>query len=157
MDDKKSERVHEIARALKELHLAASMEEALERAREIVKSSQDDGKSIKELMSDIKDEAKEQNKSAEHVQKESDKSREKLSSEAHEEHKIIEKHLESAKEDKTAAKETKEQVNFDVKVHKLEKGDVKEAVHEVDDIDCAVKDTAFIEKEAEKVQGKKKK
>ena len=57
MDEKSRERVHAIAKSLKELHLAADMDEALRRAREIVESAQTNGKSIKELMSEISEEA----------------------------------------------------------------------------------------------------
>ena len=58
---------------------------------------------------------------------------------------------------KASARKTKENLDFDIRVHKLEKGDVKEAMHEVDDIDCAVKDADYIIKEAEKVQKKTRK
>ncbi len=157
MDEKTKERVHAIAKSLKDLHLVANMEEALERAREIVASAKDDGKPIKELMAEVREEAGEQDKTAEHIQKESDKVREKLGSEAHEEHKQAEHDLASAKQDKSTAKTAGEQLKFDVKVHKLEKGGVKEATQEVDDINCAVKDTAYINKEAEKIQQKERK
>jgi len=157
MDEKTSERIHAIAKSLKELHLAVDMEEALRRAREIVESAKTDGKSIRELMNEISDEAKEETKTAEHIEKESERSREELSSEAREEHRQIEQNLESGKGTKTAVKSAEEQLDFDVKVHKLEKGDVKEAMREVDELECATKDAEFIVKEAEKVQKPKKK
>ena len=155
MDEKTKERVHEIAKALKELHLAANMEEALARAKEIVESAQENGKSIKDLMGDMKAEASEQSKSANKISADSDKTRAKLSSEAHEEHKHTEHNIESASKDKAVAKQTKENVGYDVKVHKLESGDVKEATREVDDIECATKDAEFIVKESGKVKKKK--
>jgi len=38
----------------------------------------------------------------------------------------------------------------------LEKGDLDEAMHEVEELQCAVDDIDFLVKEAEKVQKKKK-
>ena len=156
MDEKTRERIKEVAKSLHALHLAASMEEALERAREIVASAKDNGKPIKELMSEVSEEAQDQGKEAEHIQKESDKAREVLSKTAHEEAKHTEHNIASAKQTKAAVKSTEEQAKFDLKVHKLEKGDVKEAVREVDELDCATKDADYIIKEAEKIQKAKK-
>ena len=155
MDDKTRERVQEVAKALKELHLAANMEEALSRAKEIVASSQSESKSVNDLMKDVNKEAAEQIKTAENIEKGSEKAREELSKEAQHEHKQIEKNLESAKEDKATAKETKEQIKHDIKVHKLEKGDVEEATKDVDELECAAKDAEVIVEEADKVQEKK--
>ncbi len=56
MEEKKS-KVHEIALMLKELHLAANMEEALERAKEMLK--EDNGASLKDLVANAKGELKE--------------------------------------------------------------------------------------------------
>ncbi len=54
MTNKKIERIHELARSLKELHLAATTEEALARAREIIESSAANGISVKEFASGVK-------------------------------------------------------------------------------------------------------
>ncbi len=156
MDEEKRKRIHEVARALKELNVVASMEEAIARAKDIVANSQSNGKSLKELMGDIAGEATEQNREADHIQRESDSSRKELSAEARDEHKHAEHNIESAEESKAAAKKTGEQLAFDIKTHKLEKGDVQEAMHEVDELECAEKDAEFIVKEAEKIQKKKK-
>ena len=151
------ERMHQIARSLKELHLAATMEEALKRAKEIVESVKENGKPIRELMEDMKEEAKEQDRSAEHIQHESDKHRRELEGEAHGEEKQTEHSIASAKDTKTSAKSTEEQLNYDIKVHKLETSDVKEAMREVDELECATKDADYIVKEAEAVQKKSRK
>ncbi|VVB81132.1 Uncharacterised protein [uncultured archaeon] len=155
MDEKSRERMHQIAKSLKDLHLVANMEEAMERAKKIVESAEANGKPINELLSGMKEKASEQSKRAGHIENESEKSREEFSEEAHEHHAQAEKDLESAKESKETAKTAEEQLKYDVQVHKLEKGDTKEAVHEVDDIHCAVKDAEFIAKEAKKAQKKK--
>ena len=157
MDEKTKERVNAIAKSLKELHLAATMEEALKRAREIVASAQDNGKPIRELMNEIKEEASEQSKEAGHIEKSSETARKELDSEAHEEHRDAEHAVESARQSKAAAKSAKEEVNYDIKVHKLEKSDVKDAMHEVDELECAAEDADYIIKEAEKIQKSKPK
>ena len=157
MDEKSKERVHAIAKSLKELHLAASMDEALKRAREIVASAQENGKPIRELMNEIKEEATEQNKEAIHIEKSSEKSRKELDSEAYGEQRNAEHSIASAKGAKSASKSAKEEVDYDIKVHKLEKSGVKEAMREVDELECAAEDADYIIKEAEKVQKKKKK
>ncbi len=157
MDEKSKERVQAIAKSLKELHLAATMEEAVQRAREIVASAQDNGKPIRELLNEIKEEAVEQSKEAGHIEKSSEKSRKELDSEAHGEHKHTEHNIASAKQSKAAAKSAEEQVNYDIKVHKLEKGGIKDAMHEVDELECAAEDADYIIKEAEKVQKSKPK
>lgn len=56
MDEKKS-KVHEIALMLKELHLAANMEEALKRAEEMLKGGE--GDTLKNLVAEAKGELKE--------------------------------------------------------------------------------------------------
>ena len=50
------QKIQELARSLKELHLAATMEEALARAREMVMSTQSDDKSLREVIDEDKDE-----------------------------------------------------------------------------------------------------
>jgi len=156
MDENTKERVHQIAKSLKELHLAANMEEALKRAREIVESTKENGKSIKELMGDIKEEAKELGKEAVHIEKESEKAREDFENTAQKEHKDTEHNIIEGQKTEASAKKTEEDIAFDVKVHKLEKGDVEEATREVDELDCATKDADYIVKEADKVRKKKK-
>ena len=150
----KKEQISQVARSLKELHLAANMEEAMKRAKEIVESAQEGGKSVKELLNAVDTKTKEQVKEADSVQKESDSDRQELSKEASEEHKNIDKDTDSAEKDHESAKETKEEVKTDIKVHNLEKGEVKEAMENVDQINCAVEDTKFIVEEAEKIQKK---
>ncbi len=86
---------------------------------------------------------------------ESEKTRKQLSKKAGRESKGAKRDLSSAKKDKRTAKSTRRQVDFDIKVHKLETGDVKEAMHEMDDLECAVKDAGYIVKEAEKIKKKK--
>lgn len=60
MDAETAKKVNDLAKNLKDLHMAASMEEAVERAKDIILGSQsDDKKSIKELMAELDDEKKE--------------------------------------------------------------------------------------------------
>src|SRR5574341_2343683 len=136
MDKKSKERVEQIAKSLKELHLAASMDEALKRAKEIVESAKGMGKPIDKLM-----------KEAERVEKFSESSRKELSKETSAEQKNTKHNIIDAKKSKTSAGKTKENIAFDIKVHKLEKGDIKDARHEVDELDCAAKDADYIIKE----------
>ncbi len=135
MDEKTRERINAIAKSLKALHLAATDEEAEMRAKKIVEETKGEGKTIKELF----------------------ETRESLDKEANQEHKTAEQDMGAAKELKEKTKETKEQLNYDIKVHKLEKGGVEEATKNVDELECAAKDTEYIVKEAEKVQRKKSK
>ncbi len=154
MDKKSKERVEQIAHSLKELHLASTMEEALKRAKEIVENAKGSGQSIGALMREA---AKEQEHEAGSIERFSDKSRKELDKEAHEEHRDAEHNITDAKKSSSAARKTREDVGFDIKVHKLEKGDVKDAMHEVDEIDCATKDADYIIGEAKKVQKKARK
>ena len=146
MDKKAKERVEQIAKSLKELHLAASMDEALKRAKEIVESAKGMGKPIDKLM-----------REAESIEKASEHSRKELSKEANAEQRNTKHNIIDAKKSKASALKTKENIAFDIKVHKLEKDDAKDAIHEVDELDCATKDADYIIKEAEKVQKSKKK
>lgn len=146
MDKKAKERVEQIAKSLKELHLAASMEEALKRAKEIVESAKGMGQPIDKLMREAKS-----------IEKSSERARKELSKEANAEQRNTKHNIIDAKKSKASANKTKENIAFDIKVHKLEKGDVKDAMHEVDELDCAAKDADYIIKEAEKVQKSKKK
>lgn len=50
MDDETNARIHELARSLKSLHLAATMEEALARAKEVILSSQEGNKPLAAMM-----------------------------------------------------------------------------------------------------------
>ncbi len=153
MDEKTRERIHAVAKSLHELHLAASMEEALKRAKEIVESEKANGKTLKQLMG----EAVDQKKRAGHIEKDSETARKELSKEASSEERSAKHNVKSASQDKAHAKSTKEQLDYDIKVHKLEKGDLSESSKEVKEIDCAVEDADFIVKEAEKVQKSEKK
>lgn len=146
MDKKSKERVNQIAKSLKELHLSDNMEEALKRAKEIIESAKGIGKPIDKLLREAKS-----------IDKLSEHSRKELLKEAHKEHSSAEHNIIEGKKAKASAKKAKENIGFDVKMHKLEKGDVKEAMHEVEELDCAVKDADYIIKEAEKVQKKAKK
>jgi len=82
--------------------------------------------------------------------------RRELGGSARQERGHIEKSIISASQSRQNAKETGEQIKFDIKTHKLEKGDLDEAMHEVEELQCAVDDIDFLVKEAEKVQKKKK-
>jgi hypothetical protein len=146
MDKKSKERVNQIAKSLKELHLSDNMEEALKHAKEIVESAKGIGKPIDKLMREAKS-----------IEKSSEHSRKELLKEARKEHSSAEHNIIKGKKSKAAAKKTKENIGFDIKMHKLEKGDVKEAMHEVEELNCAVKDADYIIKEAEKIQKKSKK
>jgi hypothetical protein len=146
MDKKSKERVNQIAKSLKELHLSTTMEEALKRAKEIVESAKGMGKPIDKLLREAKD-----------IDKLSEHSRKELLKEARKEHSSAEHNIMEGKKSKASVKKTKDTLGFDIKVHKLEKGDVKEAMQEVDEIDCAIKDADYIIKEAEKIQKKSKK
>ena len=105
----------------------------------------------------MKGKAQEQNREASHIEKDSERARTELDSESHEEHKKTEHDIKAAAKTRTAAKSTEEQVNYDIKVHKLETGDVKEAMREVDELECATKDAEYIVKEAEALQKKQRK
>jgi hypothetical protein len=153
MDEKTREKVRAIAKSLKELHLVANEEEAEKRAKEIVTAGAEDGKPIKELFAEAFVEKSEE---AEKVWKESEQNRETLGHEAHEVHKSAEHNIIDAKESKENLEKTKEQLQFDKKMHSLEKSGVEDATKDVDELDCAVKDAEFIVKEADKVQKKKK-
>lgn len=157
MSDKSKERVKAIAKSLKELDLAVSMDDALARAREIVKSAQGEGVAVKQLLRDIKDEASVKGSLAKSVSRESDKNRRKFSSEAKSENSLTKRNLKSAKVSKSKAKAVKEGVTFDIRVHKLEKGDTAEAMRKAEEVKCAVDDARFIVDEADKVQKSKKK
>lgn len=59
MDPETAKKVNELAKNLKELHMAASMEEATERAKEIIIGDREDNsKSISELMNELESEKK---------------------------------------------------------------------------------------------------
>ena len=59
MDDETNTRIHELARSLKSLHLAATMEEALARAKEIMLSSREGQKPLAAMMNVLNQEPKE--------------------------------------------------------------------------------------------------
>jgi hypothetical protein len=56
MDPETAKKVNELAQNLKTLHMATTMEEAIEKAKEIILGTIDDSKSIKELMSEVEEE-----------------------------------------------------------------------------------------------------
>jgi len=70
MDPKKVEKINALARSMKELHLASSMEEAMERAKEILLGSDEqEDKSIKSLFKEMKTEDKHAKKESEELHK----------------------------------------------------------------------------------------
>lgn len=129
------------------------MEEALKRAKEVL-GGEDDGKSIKELMEEASGVIRKESKTAE---KETAKSRKELDKSSHCIEDETDQDIASAKRDQKKAKKVQSSLDTTSKLHKLEKGDTKDALHEVDDIDCAIEDADTIVKQAEKVQKKGKK
>jgi len=157
MDEKMQENVHELARRLKELHLAATMEEAITRAKEMLANTKGSGKSLRELAGEMKKSAARVEKESVAVEKDIGHSREELNSDVHNEKKGVDEGFRSAKKSKGDVKTLGEQVKYDVTMHKLEKGDIEEAMREVDELECAADDVQTIVKEAQKVQKKKRK
>ncbi len=151
--EKHQDKLHQLARSLKDLHLASTMEEALKRAKEVL-GGEDDGKSIKDLMEEASGVIKKDAKAAE---KETAKSRKELDAASHCIEDETDQEIASAKRDQKAAKKVQVSLDTTSKLHKLEKGDTNDALHEVDDINCAVKDVDTIVKQAERVQKKGKK
>ena len=151
MDEKTKERVEKVAKALRELSISMNMQEAMQRAKEIVAAESHDGKPLKEL---VKEEIKVETKEATAIQKEEEHDREKLSSETQEQHGEASETVEGASEDHTESQHVQEEVKADIKEHDLRQGDLKEATKEVEDIKHAVDDTRTIIEEAEKVQEK---
>jgi len=120
-------RLEQIANALMQLGVVANWEEAVARARDILKE-EGGGKTLKELAKEMKEESQD-----------------------------LEKDASKAKKDKKNVKEVKEILKNDVKEHSLEKGDVDAATKELDNVECAVDDTEYIINKAEEVQKSKKK
>lgn len=108
-------------------------------------------------MNRLKKGVKKLENAAKEIEKESEKARKELSKESRKERSDASHNIIESKKSKASAKKTKEEIAFDIKVHKLETGDVKDAMHEVDEIDCATKDADYIIEEAKKVQKKAKK
>lgn len=108
-------------------------------------------------MNRLKKSVKKLENRAKEIEKESEKTRKHLSKEARKERRDASHGIIDGKKSKASVKKTKENLAFDIKVHKLETGDVKDAMHEVEEIDCAVKDADYIIGEADKVQKKRKK
>ena len=109
------------------------------------------------MNSRLKKGVKKLEKRAKEIEKESEKSRKHLSKEARKERSGASHNIIAGKKAKVSAKKTKETLAFDVKVHKLETGDVKDAMHEIEELECATKDAEYIIEEADKVQKSKKK
>lgn len=65
MDPETARKVNELAKNLKNLHMAATMEEAIERAKDIIIGTPDETKSIKDLMKELDEEKKELKKDKE--------------------------------------------------------------------------------------------
>lgn len=65
MDPETAKKVNKLAQNLKELHMAATMEDAIERAKEIIIGTPDETRSIKELMTELDCEKKELKKDKE--------------------------------------------------------------------------------------------
>lgn len=146
MDEKKQERIHAIARSLKELHLAATMEEAVARAKEILDSA--DAEHLKKAASKVEREAA-------NVQKEHDSEKKEIVENAAKERAQVEMDVKGAHKDMQKIKHAKETLAKDIKTHSLEKGDVKSALRNVDEISCAADDAEYIIEEAEEVQKEK--
>lgn len=125
----------------------------MKRAKEVL-GGEDDGKSIKDLMAEAEGVIK---KEARQGEKEVAKSRKELDESSHCLEDETDQEIASAKRDQKAAKKVQVSLDTTSKLHKLEKGDTNDALHEVDDIDCAVEDVETIVKQAEKVQKKGKK
>lgn len=126
MAEEKS-RLDQIANALMQLGVVANWEEAIARAKEIVKE-EGGGKTLKDLANEMQEESKES-------QKDTD----------------------SAKKTKEEVAKVKEDLKDDIKEHQLESGDKKEATKDLKDIECAVDDAEYIIGQSEKVQKAKKK
>lgn len=120
-------RLEQIANALMQLGVVANWEEAVARAKDILKE-EGGGKTLKELAKEMKDESDESVKDAS-----------------------------SAEKDKKKVKKFKEVLAEDIKEHNLEKGDTDASSKEVDDIECAMDDAEYIIDKAEEVQKSKKK
>ncbi|MBI4146572.1 hypothetical protein HY489_04510 [Candidatus Woesearchaeota archaeon] len=141
-------KVHELARRLKELHLVASMEEAIRRAKVILSDAKEGEQSIGQLMG-------EQRKKEQAVEKFVEVSRNELAGEAADVERKMVKDLVAGKRSKSQVAVVREQVHYDDKLHRLEKGDVRDALKDVGELDCAIEDTETILKQAEKVKKKK--
>ncbi|RJQ19780.1 hypothetical protein C4580_05035 [Candidatus Woesearchaeota archaeon] len=146
-------RIHELARSLKELHLAGSMEDALKRAREIL-GEEDGGKSIAQLMQEAERKVGSEAKAVEKAVKTARAELER-ESKAHEDG--IDRNSRSAQNDLNAARRAQSTVDLTGRLHKLERGDVKDALEDLDELDCAIEDIKTITEQAEKVQKKKRK
>lgn len=154
-EEKRQKRIHQVARSLKELHVVSTMEEALERARDIVGKTDQGEKSIGELTkAAMKKRVGESEKEHAKVQEGIESSRSEFEEGAISAKKGLEKDVKGAKFDKKEVKEVKEEVKQDIHVHKLESGDVKASKKEVDVVSHAVDDVEEIVEEADKVQGK---
>src|SRR5574342_863669 len=109
------------------------------------------------MNSRLKKGVKKLEKRAKEIEKDSEKARKQLSKEASKERRDASHNIINSKKSRASAGKTKENIAFDIRVHKLETGDVKDAMHEVDEIDCATKDADYIIEEAKKVQKKSRK
>lgn len=118
-------RLEQIANALMQLGVVANWEEAIARARDIIKE-EGGGKTLKELAKEMKDESKDSKKDTS-----------------------------SAIKDKKKAKKVKEALKDDIKEHELEKGDVKAATKELDNVECAKDDAEYIIDKADEIQKSK--
>jgi len=156
MDEKTRERIYELARSFKELHLAADMNEALERAKKIVLSSDEEGKPVKELLSDVKEEVSKEEKEVDKLQQSSDFDRKHFDSLIKKELSDTSQAIDFSESSRTQVKKMFEELKKDIKEHKLEEFELKEAVEDLDKVKCASEDLKFIVDEADKIQKKKK-
>ena len=109
MDAKTAERINALAKSMKDLHLAASMEEAYERAKEVILGTKAEKKSVREMMKEIPKEDLARAKAEAKAEEEAHE-KEKLKTEAvHEEIKDIAHHTEDVKEILDAAEEFEEE------------------------------------------------
>ncbi len=156
--DKRSERIQQVANSLKRLHVVSTMDEAIERAKEIVGDSDDKEKSIKELMeAEVKKKVKDVEREQAGAEKFVEESGKSLSGKANDYLEDVDESIESADETIAQTEAVHGELAEDVNIHELETGDVEESKRELDVIRHAVEDTEEIARQADKVKKKSKK
>jgi len=144
MDAKTAERINQLAHSLRELHLAASMEEAIKRAREIILGTPEkEEKSIKELFEDV--DSKKEEKTVESV-KEIKAVEKEIAKDIKELAEDIESDIKAGEKAKEDIAEAKEILKEDTEMHKVGKADVEETKEDLEKVEEAL--FAFAEKES---------
>jgi len=146
----KQERINALARSLKELHLATTVEEATERAKAIINSEAEGDKTIAELL------AGQEGAHAQYVNRADARDHKEVKREAEQLEKKEGELKEKGEDLVEPLNDVHEDVVIDKHEHELEKGDYEEATRKTEELECAVKDTKHIIDMAEKVQKKKK-